>query len=142
MPGAFTPTCSSKHLPGFIEKAEEFKAKGVDTIACVSVNDAFVMQAWGKTAGIDGKILMLADGSADFAKVTEQISHTPACFQAVHEYVLMQKALCCPGLAFGSHGRHQTIGSEEGRKAPSCSVKGVMECHDDVPLFKFHLSLP
>lgn len=69
VPGAFTPTCSSKHLPGFIEKAEEFKAKGVDTIACVSVNDAFVMQAWGKTAGIDGKILMLADGSADFAKV-------------------------------------------------------------------------
>ena len=69
VPGAFTPTCSSKHLPGFIEKVEEFKAKGVDTIACVSVNDAFVMQAWGKTAGIDGKILMLADGSADFAKV-------------------------------------------------------------------------
>ena len=72
VPGAFTPTCSSKHLPGFIEKAEEFKAKGVDTIACVSVNDAFVMQAWGKTAGIDGKILMLADGSADFAKVMKQ----------------------------------------------------------------------
>lgn len=69
VPGAFTPTCSSKHLPGFIEKAEEFKAKGVDTLACVSVNDAFVMDAWGKSAGIDGKILMLADGSAEFAKV-------------------------------------------------------------------------
>ena len=69
VPGAFTPTCSSKHLPGFVEKADEFKAKGVDTIACVSVNDAFVMDAWGKSAGIDGKILMLADGSAEFAKV-------------------------------------------------------------------------
>jgi len=68
VPGAFTPTCSSKHLPGFVEKADEFKAKGVDTIACVSVNDAFVMDAWGKSAGIDGKILMLADGSAEFAK--------------------------------------------------------------------------
>lgn len=70
VPGAFTPTCSSKHLPGFVEKADEFKAKGVDTIACVSVNDAFVMDAWGKSAGIDGKILMLADGSAEFAKVS------------------------------------------------------------------------
>ena len=69
VPGAFTPTCSSKHLPGFIEKADEIKAKGVDTIACVAVNDAFVMDAWGKSAGIDDKIMMLADGSADFAKV-------------------------------------------------------------------------
>lgn len=69
VPGAFTPTCSSKHLPGFIEKADEFKAKGVDTIACVSVNDAFVMDAWGKSVGIDDKVLLLADGSADFAKV-------------------------------------------------------------------------
>jgi peroxiredoxin len=68
VPGAFTPTCSSKHLPGFVEKADEFKAKGVDTIACVSVNDAFVMEAWGKSVGADGKILMLADGSALFTR--------------------------------------------------------------------------
>ena len=68
VPGALTPTCSLKHLPGFIEKADELKAKGVDTIACVSVNDAFVMDAWGKSVGADGKILMLADGSAVFAK--------------------------------------------------------------------------
>jgi peroxiredoxin len=68
VPGAFTPTCSSKHLPGFIEKADEIKAKGVDTIACVSVNDAFVMDAWGKSVAIDDKILLLADGSANFAK--------------------------------------------------------------------------
>ncbi|KAG7672007.1 hypothetical protein KSW81_004892 [Nannochloris sp. 'desiccata'] len=68
VPGAFTPTCSLKHLPGFIEKADELKSKGVDTIACISVNDAFVMDAWGKSVGADGKILMLADGSAVFAK--------------------------------------------------------------------------
>lgn len=68
VPGAFTPTCSLKHLPGFIERADELKSKGVDTIACVSVNDAFVMDAWGKSVGADGKVLMLADGSAVFAK--------------------------------------------------------------------------
>lgn len=69
VPGAFTPTCSLKHLPGFVEKADEIKAKGVDTIACVSVNDAFVMDAWSKSADVGDKILMLADGSAIFTKV-------------------------------------------------------------------------
>ena len=64
VPGAFTPTCSLKHLPGFIEKADEIKSKGVDNIACVSVNDAFVMDAWGKSAGAGDKIMMLADGNA------------------------------------------------------------------------------
>lgn len=68
VPGAFTPTCSLKHLPGFIEKADELRAKGVDTIGCVSVNDAFVMDAWGKSVGADGKVVMLADGSAIFAR--------------------------------------------------------------------------
>lgn len=68
VPGAFTPTCSSKHLPGFVEKAEEIKSKGVDTLACVSVNDAFVMDAWGKTVGAGDKIMMLADGNAQFTK--------------------------------------------------------------------------
>ena len=65
--GAFTPTCSAKHLPGYVEKAAEMKAKGVDEIACVSVNDAFVMGAWGKAAGSDD-VTMLADGNGDFAK--------------------------------------------------------------------------
>ncbi len=68
VPGAFTPTCSAKHLPGYIEHADELKAKGVDEIACVSVNDAFVMGAWGKGAGADGKVTMLADGNGDFAE--------------------------------------------------------------------------
>jgi peroxiredoxin len=68
VPGAFTPTCSAAHLPGFVAKAAEIKAKGVDTIACVSVNDAFVMDAWGKDRGTGDDVLMLADGNGDFAK--------------------------------------------------------------------------
>jgi len=66
LPGAFTPTCSAKHLPGFIEQADEILSHGVDTIACVAVNDVFVMNAWGKSANAE-KILMLADGNAEFA---------------------------------------------------------------------------
>ncbi len=68
VPGAFTPTCSAKHLPGFVEKADAIKAKGVDTIACMAVNDAFVMSAWGKSASADGKVLMLADGNGEYAR--------------------------------------------------------------------------
>jgi len=68
VPGAFTPTCSAKHLPGFVQNADAIKAKGVDAIACISVNDAFVMGAWGKDQGTGEKVTMLADGSANFAK--------------------------------------------------------------------------
>jgi peroxiredoxin len=68
VPGAFTPTCSVKHLPGFVQNADAFKAKGVDTIACIAVNDAFVMGAWGKDQGTGDKVEMLADGAAAFAK--------------------------------------------------------------------------
>jgi peroxiredoxin len=68
VPGAFTPTCSMNHLPGFVQHADEIKAKGVDTIACTSVNDVHVMNAWAKASSVDGKILMLADGNAAFAK--------------------------------------------------------------------------
>ena len=71
VPGAFTPTCSAKHLPGFKEKAAELKAKGVDTIACVSVNDVFVMNAWGKDQGVGEDILMLADGNGAFTKAVD-----------------------------------------------------------------------
>ena len=68
VPGAFTPTCSANHLPGFLEQADAIKAKGVDTIACTAVNDHHVMKAWSKHSGADGKILMLADGNGIFAK--------------------------------------------------------------------------
>ena len=68
LPGAFTPTCSAKHLPGYIETAAQLKAKGVDTIACMSVNDAFVMAAWGKEQNAGDAVAMLADGSAEYAK--------------------------------------------------------------------------
>lgn len=70
VPGAYTPTCSAKHLPGFLDKAEEFKAKGVDEIACTAVNDAFVLGAWSQSNGADGKVTMLADGNGDFAQAT------------------------------------------------------------------------
>ena len=68
LPGAFTPTCAKGHLPGYVAKADEIRAKGVDTIACISVNDAFVMDAWGRDRGVGDKVLMLADGNADFAR--------------------------------------------------------------------------
>jgi glutaredoxin/glutathione-dependent peroxiredoxin len=68
VPGAYTPTCSAKHLPGFVERADELKAKGIDEIACTAVNDAFVMGAWGKSSGVEGKVRMLADGNGEFVK--------------------------------------------------------------------------
>ena len=68
VPGAFTPTCSAKHLPGFKEKADELRSKGVDKIACTSVNDVFVMNAWGKDQNVGDDVIMLADGNGAFAK--------------------------------------------------------------------------
>ncbi|MGD0947530.1 MAG: peroxiredoxin [Candidatus Binatia bacterium] len=68
VPGAFTPTCSMKHLPGFLEQANAIRAKGVDEIVCLAVNDAFVMGAWGKASNAQGKVRMLADGNAEFTK--------------------------------------------------------------------------
>ena len=68
VPGAFTPTCSAKHLPGFVQDADAIKAKGVDTIVCLAVNDVFVLGAWAKDQGAGDKVLMLADGSAAFTK--------------------------------------------------------------------------
>jgi peroxiredoxin len=68
LPGAFTPTCSAKHVPGFVAEADKFKAKGVDAIACISVNDAFVMGAWGKDQKSGDKVMMLGDGAAEFTK--------------------------------------------------------------------------
>ena len=68
VPGAFTPTCSQRHLPGYVDKASELKAKGIDQIACVAVNDAFVMGAWGKEHKADDKVVMLGDGSCEFTE--------------------------------------------------------------------------
>jgi len=68
VPGAFTPTCSARHLPGYVEKAEQFKAKGVDEIACTAVNDAFVLGAWSKSGNANDTVTMLADGNGDFAE--------------------------------------------------------------------------
>ena len=68
VPGAFTPTCSARHLPGFVEKADDIRAKGVDEIACTAVNDAFVLQAWAQDAGAEEKVTMLGDGNGDFVR--------------------------------------------------------------------------
>jgi glutaredoxin/glutathione-dependent peroxiredoxin len=68
VPGAFTPACHARHLPGFLQRADEFRAKGVDLIACTAVNDIFVLDAWAKASGADGKAAFLADGNGDFAK--------------------------------------------------------------------------
>ena len=73
VPGAFTPVCSAQHLPGFLQHADEIKAKGVDTIACVAVNDVFVMDAWGKAQNVGDKVLMLADGDGEFTKAIGQV---------------------------------------------------------------------
>ncbi len=68
VPGAFTPTCDAKHLPGFVQLADPIKAKGVDTIACMAVNDVFVMNAWGKASCVGDKVMMLADGNGEYAR--------------------------------------------------------------------------
>ena len=68
VPGAFTPTCSARHLPGFVENADALRAKGADVVACMAVNDAFVLAAWAKDQGVGDKIVMLADGAAEFTK--------------------------------------------------------------------------
>lgn len=70
VPGAFTPTCSEQHLPGFVESAQAIKEKGIDEIICIAVNDPFVMKHWGLAAGVDNKVTMLPDGNGDFTKAT------------------------------------------------------------------------
>ncbi|XP_030009587.1 peroxiredoxin-5, mitochondrial isoform X2 [Sphaeramia orbicularis] len=93
VPGAFTPGCSKTHLPGFVQQAEELKTKGVEELACISVNDAFVMASWGKDQGADGKVRMLADPTGAFTKVKRKIRC--AC-----------KSVCynnCVPIVFSSH---------------------------------------
>jgi glutaredoxin/glutathione-dependent peroxiredoxin len=68
VPGAFTPTCDAKHLPGFVEQAGQFRSRGVDTVACMAVNDVFVMNAWGKHSNVGDRVTMLADGNGEYAR--------------------------------------------------------------------------
>ena len=68
VPGAFTPSCDARHLPGFVQLADQIRAKGVDTVACMAVNDVFTMSAWGKAQGVGDKVLMLADGNGEYAR--------------------------------------------------------------------------
>ena len=68
VPGAFTPTCDAKHLPGYVQQADALKAKGIDTVACMAVNDVFLMNAWGKASNVGDKVLMLADGNSEYSK--------------------------------------------------------------------------
>ena len=91
LPGAFTPTCSAKHLPGFINHAGDFKSKGVDTIACLSVNDAFVMDAWGKDQKAGDKVMMLADGNGEFSKA---VGPDNGCLRLWHGHAV---ATLCDG---------------------------------------------
>ena len=77
LPGAYTPVCSANHLPGFVAKADDLKAKGIDEIACISVNDPFVMQAWGKQHGADGKVTMLSDAEGAFTRAIGLIVNLP-----------------------------------------------------------------
>ena len=78
VPGAFTPTCTARHLPGYVDNATAIKKKGVDTIACMAVNDVFVMTAWGKSMDAEGAVLMLADGNGTYAKALELASDSSA----------------------------------------------------------------
>lgn len=95
VPGAFTPTCSARHLPGFVRNAAALRAKGVDTIACMAVNDAYVMDAWGKQQDVGEDVLMLADGSADYSKA-------------------LGLELDLSGVAFGMRGKRFSLLVEDG----------------------------
>ncbi|MGE3966806.1 MAG: peroxiredoxin [Dongiaceae bacterium] len=117
LPGAFTPTCSMQHLPGFVKNADKLRAKGVDTIACLSVNDAFVMDAWGRDQKVGDKVLMLADGNADFSKavgLTEDDS----------EYGMGIRA--CRYALVAENGVVKTLAVEEGDAFDVSSAESIL----------------
>jgi glutaredoxin/glutathione-dependent peroxiredoxin len=105
VPGAFTPGCSEVHLPGFVTRARDLREKGVDTIACVAVNDAFVMGAWGKDQNVGDEVLMIADGNGDFTKAMDLVmdgsgfglGHRSQRYAAVLEDGVIKELLVEPG---------------------------------------------
>jgi peroxiredoxin len=114
VPGAFTPPCSNLHLPGFVRHAADFRAKGVDRVACVSVNDAFVMDAWGKSQGVGDAVLLLADGSAEFTRKAGLVLDASAggLGERSQRYAMVLR-----------DGVVETLQVEE--KASTCSVSGA-----------------
>jgi peroxiredoxin len=103
VPGAFTPTCHVKHLPGFVQHAADFKAKGVDLIACTSVNDVFVLDAWAKASGAQGNVIFLADGNGDFAKsIGLKMDGAPSGLGIRLKSLLINwlRSFCCMRVAF------------------------------------------
>ena len=118
LPGAFTPTCSAQHVPGFVNNADEIKAKGVDAIACLSTNDAFVMGAWGKGQGAGDKVQMLADGSGDFTRA------------AGFEFDLSERGLGVRSKRYAmvvEDGKITTLNMEDGGGLTISSAESILE---------------
>ena len=118
LPGAFTPTCSAQHVPGFVNNADEIKAKGVDSIACLATNDAFVMGAWGKDQGAGDKVQMLADGSGDFTRA------------AGFEFDLSERGLGVRSKRYAmvvEDGKITTLNMEDGGGLTISSAESILE---------------
>ncbi|XP_029470660.1 peroxiredoxin-5, mitochondrial [Rhinatrema bivittatum] len=116
VPGAFTPGCSKTHLPGYVEKAEELKAKGVGVIACIAVNDVFVMNEWGNAHGAEGKVRMLADPTAAFAEVTGLLLDSPQLLN------LFGTKRCKRFAMIIENGKVKAINVEEDGTGLTCSL--------------------
>ena len=118
LPGAFTPTCSAQHVPGFVNNADEIKGKGVDAIACLATNDAFVMGAWGKEQAVGYKVQMLADGSGDFTRA------------AGFEFDLSERGLGVRSRRYAmivEDGTITTLNMEDGGGLPISSAESILE---------------
>ncbi|HET9485045.1 MAG TPA: peroxiredoxin [Xanthomonadales bacterium] len=112
LPGAFTPTCSAKHLPGFVAKLGELKAQGVDLVACLSVNDAFVMKAWAEQHGALGKITMLADGQAAFSKALGIETEIPGMGVRARRGLLVIKDNVVESIEMDAPGKFEVTSAE------------------------------
>lgn len=114
VPGAFTPTCSARHLPGFVEHIDAFQAKGVDAVACVAVNDPFVMEAWAKSTGADGTVLMLSDGNGALAEATDTTldARGAALGMRSHRYAMIVKDGVVSHFALDQPGQFEVSSAE------------------------------